>query len=188
MVLIPGISDSEYRVASDAEVRRWSFGAVRRPRPTGRASWEGMSGTLDDQAIFGPKNEFECACGKLRGAELERRICDICGVRIGPASDRWRRFGHVELVVPLKHPMGSWNQLVRAFPILPAAYFEVKADGDLLEAYDDLIRVNRTPAGSELAGNLDQVVSLILLLAQAAVASNPPEVDVLVKGLGLVGE
>ncbi len=56
------------------------------------------------QRIFGAVVDHSCLCTKYRGHEHLGHRCEKCGVVVGPASVRGERFGHVALVVALRHP------------------------------------------------------------------------------------
>src|SRR5438094_813304 len=97
--LPPGIA-SEYRPASDQEIRSWSFGLLKAPRNLDPEGWLNQRATLDDQAIFGPIRDCECVCGKYRGSHYQGMICDRCAVKVTGRDARRKRFGHIELPVP----------------------------------------------------------------------------------------
>lgn len=54
--------------------------------------------------IFGPVVDHCCLCRKYRGPQHAGRTCEKCGVQVALARVRGERFGHLELVVPLRHP------------------------------------------------------------------------------------
>lgn len=62
--------------------------------------------------IFGPARDYECACGASSGRKNEGTTCTRCGVVIGPASLREKRFGHVE-VKDIIHPL-AFGALAKA--------------------------------------------------------------------------
>jgi hypothetical protein len=70
------------------------------------------------QRVFGPIVDLRCLCTKLRGEAARGQRCPRCGVTVLPASARSGRFGHVELVAPLRHPWLSGVQ-VQQVPMLP---------------------------------------------------------------------
>src|SRR5262245_3654096 len=127
MLRLPAALTSEYRLATAREVYAWSFGLVKATRRPGATGWEQLLGTLDDQRIFGPENDWECACGTYRGPRHEGMVCDRCGVKVTTREERRSRFGHVDLPVPVPHPLGDADDLVGAVPVLPAGFLEAPA-------------------------------------------------------------
>src|SRR5439155_11082066 len=55
------------------------------------------------EGIFGPKKDWECACGKYRGMKYKGMICDRCGVKVTHSRVRRKRMGHIELAAPVVH-------------------------------------------------------------------------------------
>jgi DNA-directed RNA polymerase subunit beta' len=55
------------------------------------------------EAIFGPTRNYECSCGKYKGARYKGFVCERCGVEIAPARVRRERMGHIELAAPVVH-------------------------------------------------------------------------------------
>ena len=55
------------------------------------------------EAIFGPKKDWECNCGKYRRIKHKGVICDRCGVEIVHSGVRRERFGYIQLAVPVAH-------------------------------------------------------------------------------------
>ena len=62
-------------------------------------------GGLLCQKIFGPVRDWCCECGQLRGPRYKDRLCPKCGVTVLKASSRRRRMGHINLSVPVVHPL-----------------------------------------------------------------------------------
>jgi DNA-directed RNA polymerase subunit beta' len=93
-----GIASAEtIRAASHGEVlKAWTVHFLTlRPEPGG----------LFCQKIFGPERDFECRCGRRKGARLEGAVCSRCGVEVGRSNVRRERMGHIELAAPVAH---SW--------------------------------------------------------------------------------
>lgn len=74
-----------------AELRRRSRGAV-------------ASDTLFDQRIFGPIEDYRCACGKYSRMKHRGVVCETCGVDVIDSRVRRERFAHLELAEPCVHP------------------------------------------------------------------------------------
>ncbi|MCY1060170.1 hypothetical protein [Nannocystis sp. SCPEA4] len=88
----PADERSHGRVTSGELLRRWS-GSGRRPD----------RGGIFCQIIFGPLNDFRCACGSVSGAEHAGTTCERCGVLCTTADVRRQRHGHIE-VAGVLHP------------------------------------------------------------------------------------
>jgi DNA-directed RNA polymerase subunit beta-beta' len=56
------------------------------------------------EAIFGPINNYECACKKYSQKKYHRIVCDKCGVTVLHSSARRKRRGHIQLAYPMIHP------------------------------------------------------------------------------------
>ena len=54
--------------------------------------------------IFGPVEDYRCACGKLVGQKHAGLLCFECGVTVGLSIVRSKNLGHVDLAVPCVHP------------------------------------------------------------------------------------
>jgi hypothetical protein len=184
MVSLPPFLAVHYRFATTHEIRSWSFGVLHSRRTTDATHWQEQRGTLDDQRIFGPLREFECACGKYRGQEYRGMICDRCGVKITSPSVRRKRFGHVELGLELRHPLGAMTDHVAAFPVLPTVYVASSAGGRLAERYEAL--AEGTAAGAAEQAAQDQVAEVLLPAVEFAHAWRLVEAPLLAQGLALV--
>lgn len=90
--------------ASAETIRSWSHGQVRNPELLNYRSLKPEKGGLFCQRIFGPVKDFECECGKYKGAENKGIVCDRCGVEVARSLVRRERMGHIELAVPVVHP------------------------------------------------------------------------------------
>jgi DNA-directed RNA polymerase subunit beta' len=73
MLQLPPVLAARYRPATEREVHSWSFGLLKATRNPRATAWEQRRGTLEDQALFGPLRDFECACGKYRGPQPRLR-------------------------------------------------------------------------------------------------------------------
>lgn len=59
---------------------------------------------LFSEQIFGPKNDFQCACKKLIGNVHENKVCDNCGVLCESSELRATQFGRIETIFPFVKP------------------------------------------------------------------------------------
>ncbi len=90
-------------LASPEEIRRWSYGEVKKPETINYRTHKPEKDGLFCAKIFGPIKDYECLCGKYRGKRYEGTICDRCGVEVTRSYVRRERFGHIELAAPVAH-------------------------------------------------------------------------------------
>ena len=154
MLQLPPAIAMSYRPATDHEVRSRSFGIVCAARRLDASGWPDLHGTLYDQAIFGPVRDYECACGKFRGAQHQGMICDRCGVKVTNVAARRQRFGHIELPTPILHPFSEQNETIRAIPVLPAAFVESAGGKALARLYDELACATDTESAPDATASL----------------------------------
>jgi hypothetical protein len=185
MLRLPDALASDYRLATAREVHSWSFGLVKAVRRPGVIGWGQRLGTLDDERIFGPLRDLECACGKYRGAGHRGMICDRCGVKVTTADERRGRFGHIDLSVPVPHPLGDDADLVGAVPVLPAAFLGSPAGSGLACAYEGLVEVAANGFGDALRAGLRRLVDGLLPAVVFAHEWGLAEAPVLARGLVL---
>lgn len=155
-----------YRPATDNEVRAESFGLLKASRINAEQDWRKQRGTFDDQAAFGPKRDFECACGKYFGRDHADAICDQCGVKVTTADVRRARCGHINLSVPILHPLSGEPAPLNAVPVFPVAFVEAPGGADLLHTYDKIL------CGADARELSDAFGMLLDLLAPLLVAAH----------------
>jgi hypothetical protein len=194
IMILPTSLAAIYRPAADHEVRSWSFGALKRPRPASEATWQDQRGTLHDQAIFGPLQPFNCACGKYRGARHKNMICDICGAKVTTPDVRRRRFGHIDLAAAVAHPLGTKGEMMASVPVMPAVFWQTKRGEPLIQIYDHLtLHSANAPVANKLNQRnghavgplLEQLMEVLLPVATFAVEWTLAESDTFAHGLAL---
>ena len=102
-------------LASPEQIRAWSFGQVMNPHTINYLTSKPVPDGLFCERIFGPMQDWTCACRKYRHARTPGFVCDTCGVEVAPSRVRRERMGHIELAVPVVH---SW--LARGTPSILA--------------------------------------------------------------------
>ena len=90
-------------LASPEEIKGWSYGEVTKPETINYRTFKPERDGLFDEKIFGPVQDFKCACGKYNGYRYKGIICDKCGVEVTKARVRRERMGHIELATPVAH-------------------------------------------------------------------------------------
>lgn len=174
-----------YRPATDREVRSWSFGLLQAIRQPDATSWGQQLGTLDDQRIFGPRQELACSCGKYRGPSCRNLVCDICGVKVTTLEARRQRFGHIELPVSIAHPLGGEAQRLSTFPVLPASFVESSGGEPLARLYEDLVRAVDSESLERLQAGMNHLIESLLPVLSIAHAWDLQEAGTIARGLAL---
>jgi hypothetical protein len=152
-----------YRRATD--VLSESFGLLRAARINAEQDRRKQSATFDDQAAFGPKRDFECACRKYFGRENSGIICDQCGVKATSSDVRRTRCAHINLPVPILHPLGGEPAQLNTVPVLPVAFVEAPGGAELLRAYDKVLRAADARELGDAFGMLLNVLAPLLVMA-----------------------
>ena len=60
-------------------------------------------GGLFCEQIFGPRKNYECACGKYKRIRYKGVVCERCWVEVTKASVRRERMAHIDLYAPVAH-------------------------------------------------------------------------------------
>ncbi len=90
-------------LASPEEILSWSHGEVTRAETINYRTQRPEREGLFSEQIFGPVKDYECACGKYKGARYKGVVCDRCGVEVTHSFVRRERMGHIKLVTPVAH-------------------------------------------------------------------------------------
>ncbi len=90
-------------LASSEDIRRRSYGEVRKPETINYRTYRAEKDGLFCERIFGPERNWECFCGKYKGIKHKGVICDRCGVKVTHSRVRRKRSGHINLAAPVVH-------------------------------------------------------------------------------------
>lgn len=110
-------------------------------------------GGLHCEKVFGPVNNFECSCRSLIGRRHRGTVCMRCGVEVGLSIVRYQRMGHINLPIPVIHPLAT-KGISRLFDFSPRIIKELR---DCVK----LIRVDNHPNGIFVVN--DKKISLTLV-------------------------
>src|SRR5262245_47729605 len=92
------------RLAPPEKIRNiWSSREVKKPETINHRTLKPQRHGRYGHRIFGPTNDYECACGKYKRMKVAGVICDKCGVELTRARVRRERMGHIELASPVSH-------------------------------------------------------------------------------------
>ncbi len=81
----------------------WSHGEVTESETINYRTHRAERGGLYAEEIFGPENDYECACGKYKGKKYEGITCEKCHVLVTDSSVRRVNMGHIALASPVIH-------------------------------------------------------------------------------------
>ena len=90
-------------IASPDEIRKWSYGEVKKPETINYRTFKPERDGLFCEKIFGPVKDWECHCGRYKKVKYKGIICDRCGVEVTRSKVRRERMGHIELAAPVSH-------------------------------------------------------------------------------------
>ncbi|MDR0975489.1 MAG: DNA-directed RNA polymerase subunit beta' [Christensenellaceae bacterium] len=90
-------------IASPDRIREWSRGEVLKPETINYRTQKPEKDGLFCERIFGPKKDWQCACGKYKLIRYKGTVCDKCGVEVTRSIVRRERMGHIELAAPVTH-------------------------------------------------------------------------------------
>ncbi len=90
-------------LASKEDVRALSYGEVLISETINYRTQRPERGGLFCEQIFGPRKNYECACGKYKRIRYKGVICERCGVEVTTSQVRRQRTGHIELAAPVAH-------------------------------------------------------------------------------------
>jgi len=107
------VSDFEafgLKVASPEEILSWSYneasksyGEITKAETINYRTQKPEKEGLFSEQIFGPLKDYECSCGKYKGAHYKGIVCDRCKVEITRSFVRRENMGHIKLAAPVVH-------------------------------------------------------------------------------------
>ncbi|MBS3764990.1 DNA-directed RNA polymerase subunit beta' [Candidatus Bipolaricaulota bacterium] len=97
------IEEVKLMFASPEEIRSWSHGEVTESETINYRTHKPEKGGLYAEEIFGPEEDYKCACGKYEGKKYEGITCEKCGVLVTDSSVRRQNMGHIELASSVIH-------------------------------------------------------------------------------------
>ena len=90
-------------ISSPDKIRSLSHGKVLISETINYRTQRPERGWLFCEQIFGPRKNFECACGKYKRIRYKGVVCERCGVEVTKTSVRRERMGHIDLYAPVAH-------------------------------------------------------------------------------------
>lgn len=90
-------------LTSPDKIRALSHGKVLISETINYRTQRPERGGLFCEQIFGPRKNYECACGKYKRIRYKGVVCERCGVEVTKANVRRERMAHIELYAPVAH-------------------------------------------------------------------------------------
>jgi DNA-directed RNA polymerase subunit beta' len=90
-------------VTSPEKIRSLSYGKVLISETINYRTQKPERGWLFCEQIFGPRKNYECACGKYKRIRYKGVVCERCWVEVTKASVRRERMAHIDLYAPVAH-------------------------------------------------------------------------------------
>ena len=90
-------------LSSPEDVLEQSHGEVKDPETINHRTYRPEPKGLLCERIFGPYEDWQCACKKYKGIKYKNNVCDRCGVEINERKVRRERMGHIQLAVDVVH-------------------------------------------------------------------------------------
>ena len=97
------IKSVKLQLAPPSVILNWSHGEVTESETINYRTHRAERGGLYAEEIFGPDNDYECACGKYKGKKYEGITCEKCHVLVTDSSVRRVNMGHIQLASPVVH-------------------------------------------------------------------------------------
>jgi len=91
------------QLAPPSAILGWSHGEVTESETINYRTHRAERGGLYAEEIFGPANDYECACGKYKGKKYEGITCEKCHVLVTDSSVRRVNMAHIQLASPVVH-------------------------------------------------------------------------------------
>ena len=169
-------------LATADDIRRWSFGEVKKPETINYRTLKPEKDGLFDERIFGPTKDWECYCGKYKRVRFKGIVCERCGVEVTRSKVRRERMGHIELAAPVTHIWyfkGVPSRLGYLLDLAPkdlekviyfAAYMITKVDEEARHEDLPMLQAAHDREKQELEGALNADVNAISREVEAELA------------------
>lgn len=160
-------------VSSPERIRSLSHGKVLISETINYRTQRPERGGLFCEQIFGPRKNYECACGKYKRIRYKGIVCERCGVEVTKTSVRRERMGHIDLYAPVAHiwylksvpsrigllldlPVKKLEQVVYFASYIITDVFEEKKEEALREV-EDKYKVAKSEMQKELQREVNEL-------------------------------
>ena len=93
----------QIKLASPEKILEWSYGEITKAETINYRTLKPEMDGLFCERIFGPSQDYECACGKYKRMRYKGMVCEKCGVEVTTSKVRRERMGHIKLATPIAH-------------------------------------------------------------------------------------
>ena len=125
------------------------------------------------EQIFGPRKNYECACGKYKRIRYKGIVCERCWVEVTKTSVRRDRMGHIDLYAPVAHvwylksvpsrigllldlPVKKLEQVVYFASYIITDIYEDKLE-EALKDLDERFKVSKAEMQKELQREINEL-------------------------------
>ena len=125
------------------------------------------------EQIFGPRKNYECACGKYKRIRYKGIVCERCWVEVTKASVRRDRMAHIDLYAPVAHiwymksvpsriglfldlPVKKLEQVVYFASYIITDVFEDKL-AEVLRELEDRYKVSKSEMQKEVQKEMNEL-------------------------------
>ena len=153
-------------VTSPEKIRGLSYWKVLISETINYRTQKPERGGLFCEQIFGPRKNYECACGKYKRIRYKGVVCERCWVEVTKASVRRERMAHIDLYAPVAHiwymksvpsrigllldlPVRKLEQVVYFASYIITDIYEEKRE-DALKNLDDRYKVTKVEMQKDL--------------------------------------
>jgi DNA-directed RNA polymerase subunit beta' len=132
-------------VSSPEQIRALSYWKVLISETINYRTQRPERGWLFCEQIFGPRKNYECACGKYKRIRYKWIVCERCWVEVTKSSVRRERMAHIDLYAPVAHtwflksvPSRIW--LLLDLPVKKLEQVVYFASYIITEVYDEKLK------------------------------------------------
>jgi len=160
-------------VTSPEKIRSLSHGKVLISETINYRTQKPERGWLFCEQIFGPRKNYECACGKYKRIRYKGIVCERCWVEVTKTTARRERMGHIDLYAPVAHiwfmksvpsrigllldlPVKKLEQVVYFASYIITDVYEDKRDESLKEL-EDRYKVSKAEMQKELQREINEL-------------------------------
>lgn len=160
-------------IASPERIRALSHGKVLISETINYRTQRPERWGLFCEQIFGPRKNYECACGKYKRIRYKWIVCERCWVEVTKTSVRRERMAHIDLYAPVAHtwylksvpsrigllldlPVKKLEQVVYFASYIITDVFDDKLK-DANKELDDKYKVSKTEVQKEVQREINEL-------------------------------
>lgn len=160
-------------IASPEQIRALSYGKVLISETINYRTQRPERGGLFCEQIFGPRKNYECACGKYKRIRYKGIVCERCGVEVTKSTVRRERMAHIDLYTPIAHiwflksvpsrvgllldlPVKKLEQVVYFASYIITDVFEDKLQ-ETMKSLEDTFKISKAELQKELQKEFNEL-------------------------------